>query len=65
METKISTRHKQDSEIYSKFKPWDGCQIVITKSLILYFGQKSKLKCNKLLLTKFAHSNLFRTSFKF
>jgi len=28
-------KHKQHFEIHSKFKPWDGHQLVNTKSLIL------------------------------
>jgi len=48
IETKISTtKHKQHYEIHSKFRPWDGCQMVNTKSLILYYGLKFGLKCNK------------------
>jgi hypothetical protein len=43
----IKTKHKQHYEIHFEFKPWDGCQMVNTKSLILYFGLKSGLKCNK------------------
>ncbi len=46
--TKISaTKHKQHSKIHFKFKPWDGRQMVNIESLILYFGFKSRLKCNK------------------
>jgi hypothetical protein len=51
--TKISVlRHKQHYEIHSKFRPWDGCQMVNTKSLILYFGLKYGLKCNKFNINK-------------
>jgi hypothetical protein len=32
---------QQDINIIMKFRPWDGCQMVNTKSLILYFGLKS------------------------
>jgi len=42
-----STRHKQHYEIHFKFKPWDGRQMVNTKSLVLYFGLKFGLKYNK------------------
>ncbi len=36
LETKISTtRHKKHYEIHFKFMPWDGCQMVNTKFLIL------------------------------
>jgi hypothetical protein len=38
LETKIpATRHKQHSKFHSKFRPWDGHQMVNTKILILYF----------------------------
>jgi hypothetical protein len=48
IETKNSTtKHKQHYEIHFKFRPWDGCQMVNTKYLILYYGLKSRLKCNK------------------
>jgi hypothetical protein len=43
----IQTKHKQHFEIHFKFKLWDGHQMVNTKSLILYFGLKFGLKCNK------------------
>jgi hypothetical protein len=41
------TRHKQHFEIHFEFRPWDGHRMVNIKSLILYFGQKSRLKSNK------------------
>ncbi len=48
IETKISAiRDKQHFEIHFEFRPWDGRQMVNTKSLILYSGLKSRLKCNK------------------
>ncbi len=52
IKTKIpTTRHKQTFGNF-KFKPWDGCQMVNTESLILYSGLKSKLKCNKININK-------------
>ncbi len=48
LKTEISTTiHKQHSKIHSKYRPWDGRKMVNTKSLIVYFGQKFGLKCNK------------------
>ncbi len=49
IETKfLATRHKHHFEIHSEFRPWDGHQMVNTKSLILYFGLKYGLKYNKI-----------------
>ncbi len=48
IETKtLATRHKQYFEIHFEFRPWDGCQMVNIESLILYYGLKFGLKCNK------------------
>ncbi len=48
IETKIlATKHKQHCGIHFEFTPWDGHQMVKTKSLILYSGLKSGLKYNK------------------
>jgi hypothetical protein len=48
----LSTRHEQHFEIHFEFKPWDGCQMINIESLILYFGLKSRLKCNKTITNK-------------
>ncbi len=48
IKTKISTtRHKQHFEIHYEFRPWDGCQMVNIKYLILYSSLKYGLKYNK------------------
>ncbi len=44
---KLIEKHKQHSKIHFEFKPWDGHQMVNTKSLILYYGKKYRPKCNK------------------
>ncbi len=45
--TNLTIKHKQHSEIHFEFKPWDGHQMVNTKSAIMYFGLKSRPKYNK------------------
>jgi len=43
-----TTRHKQHFEIHFEFKPWDCRQMVNIEYIILYSGQKSGQKCNKI-----------------
>jgi hypothetical protein len=45
---KSTTRHKQHSKIRFEFKPWDCRQMVNIEYIILYYGQKFGLKCNKI-----------------
>ncbi len=53
IKTKIlTTKHKQHFEIHFEFRPLDGRQMVNIESLILYFGLKSGLKCNKTNINK-------------
>jgi hypothetical protein len=64
LETKIPTRHKQHYEFQLKFRPWYGRQTINTKN-ISYILIYSRLKyIIKLILIKYAHSNLLISSFK-
>jgi hypothetical protein len=45
--TTMSNTIKEMIKNVSKFKPWDGHQMVNIKSLILYSGVKFELKYNK------------------